>query len=323
MLKLIFKKSALILFSLLVSVFGFSQFRVIGYVPLGRTIPDFSKISFERITHLNIAFVNPDSTGNITFREGFDSLIQKAHEFNIKVLASLGGGSFNPFYSSALSDSNRKTFIAQIVQLVIDHKLDGLDVDLENDNLDKNYEQFIVGLAAALKPKGKLLTAALATWNAQLISDVALKKFDFISIMSYDQTGPWRPNEPGPHSTYVKAEEDLSYWRNTRRVPKHKLNLGVPFYGYCFGTQYNESMSYKDILANFPGADDQDQIIPETGGVIHYNGLLTIKQKTALALKNAGGIMIWQLLSDAEGDDSLLGAIDAMIKAESKTSNKK
>ena len=313
MFKLIFQRSVLIVFSLFMSVSGFSQFRVIGYVPLGKTIPDFSKIAFDRITHLNIAFVNPDSTGTITFREGFDSLIKKAHEYNIKVLASVGGGSFNPYYSSLLADSNRKTFTAQLVKLMIDHNLDGLDIDIENDNLDKNYEPFILGLAAML-PKHKLLTAALATWNAHLISNAALKKFDFISVMSYDQTGPWRPNQPGPHSTYIKAVEDLSYWRKTRKMPKRKLNLGVPFYGYCFGTQYSQSMSYRDILANFPGANDHDQIIPETGGVIHYNGLPTIKQKTALALKNAGGIMIWQLLSDAEGDDSLLAAINAMIQ---------
>ena len=314
MIKPIFRIFLIILCSSLIAGSGFSQFRIVGYVPLGKTIPDFSKIAFDRITHLNIAFINPDSTGNVTYREGFDSLIQKAHEFNIKVLASVGGGSFNPYYSNLLSDSNRKTFTAQLVQLMIDHNLDGLDIDLENDNLDKNYEPFILGLAPILKSKHKLLTAALATWNAHLISDAALKKFDFINVMSYDQTGPWRPNEPGPHSTYIKAEEDLSYWRNTRKIPKHKLNLGVPFYGYCFGTQYNESMSYRDILANFPGANDQDQIIPVTGGIIHYNGLATIKQKTALALKNAGGIMIWQLLSDAEGDDSLLLAINGMIR---------
>jgi len=313
MLKLILQRSGLVLFTILLSAIGFSQFRVIGYVPLGRTIPDFSKIAFDRITHLNIAFVNPDSTGNITYREGFDSLIQKAHEYNIKVLASVGGGSFNPYYSSLLADSNRKTFTAQLVKLMIDHNLDGLDIDIENDNLDKNYEPFIIGLAAML-PKHKLLTAALATWNGHLISDAALKKFDFISIMSYDQTGPWRPNEPGPHSTYMKAEADLKYWRDERKVPKRKLNLGLPFYGYCFGTQYSQSMSYRDILATFPGANDQDQIIPETGGVIHYNGLATIKQKTALALKNAGGIMIWQLLNDAEGDESLLLAINTMIQ---------
>ena len=314
MLKLISQKVGQVIACLLISTIGFAQFRVVGYVPIGRVAPDLSKISFQRLTHLNIAFVNPDSAGNLILRDGFDSLVQKSHENNIKVLASLGGGSFNPYYSQLLSDSNRKAFVAQLVRLVIDHQLDGLDVDIENDNLDKNYEPFIVAISAELKPMHKLLTAALATWNAQLISDVALERFDFINVMSYDQTGPWRPNEPGPHSTYAKAKEDLNYWIKTRKVPKQKIGLGVPFYGYCFGTRYGESMSYKDIITTFAGADQQDQVIPEGGGVIHYNGLPTIKKKTKLAVKKAGGIMIWQLLQDAEGDDSLLAAIEALIK---------
>ena len=314
MLKSICIKVSIIITCLLISTIAFSQFRVVGYVPLGHVAPDLSKISFQRLTHLNIAFVNPDSTGNLRVPQSFDMIIQKAHQYKVKVLASIGGGSHNPYYARLLSDTNRKAFIEQFVQLVIDHNLDGLDVDIENDNIDKNYEPFIAGLAAALKPMGKLLTAALATWNGQLISEAALKNFDFINVMSYDQTGPWRPNQPGPHSTYAKAEEDLQYWINTRGIPKEKLGLGVPFYGYCFGTKYGESMSYKNIITTFPGSDQLDEVAPEGGGMIYYNGLLTIKNKTALALKNAGGVMIWQLLHDAEGDKSLLAAIDEMVK---------
>ena len=314
MLKSISLKFPSLILCLIIATSVFSQFRVVGYVPLGRVAPDLSNISFQRLTHLNIAFVNPDSTGNLRVPQGFDMIIKKAHEYKVKVLASIGGGSHNPYYSRLLSDTNRKAFIGQFVQLVMDHNLDGLDVDIENDNIDKNYEPFIAGLAAALKPMGKLLTAALATWNGQLISDAALKNFDFINVMSYDQTGPWRPNQPGPHSTYAKAEEDLQYWINTRGIPKEKLGLGVPFYGYCFGTKYGESMSYKNIIATFPGSDQQDEVKPEGGGMIYYNGLPTIKRKTALALNKAGGVMIWQLLQDADGDKSLLAAIDAMVK---------
>jgi hypothetical protein len=73
-------------------------------------------------------------------------------------------------------------------------------------------------------------------------------------------------------------------------------------------------MSYKDIVAKFPGSDQKDEIAPDGGGNIYYNGLPTMKRKTALALKNAGGIMIWQLLGDAQGDKSLLRVIEATIK---------
>jgi hypothetical protein len=43
---------------------------------------------------------------------------------------------------------------------------------------------------------------------------------------------------------------------------------------------------------------------------MYYNGIPTIKQKTALAKEKASGIMIWQILGDAPGPKSLLGAIN-------------
>jgi GH18 family chitinase len=134
--------------------------------------------------------------------------------------------------------------------------------------------------------------------------------------MSYDQTGPWRPAGPGPHATCEKAVSDLEYWTKTRLVPKKKINLGLPFYGYGFGTTYGESMSYGNIIITFPNAEQQDSIMPAGGGAIYYNGLPTIQNKTRMALANAGGVMIWQILQDAAGTQSLLGYIHDIIKKE-------
>jgi chitinase len=304
---------AITLLLLLVPLVFFAQFRVVGYVPLGRQpLPIISDSVFKKLTHLNIAFINPDSAGYLVVPNGFDSLIQQAHSNKVKVLMAIGGGTFNPYYATLLKDENRKSFVKSLVALCVNYKLDGIDVDIENDAIDKNYEGLVTDLSAMLKPLHKLLTAALATWNGQLISDAALKHFDFINVMSYDQTGPWRPNEPGPHSTYTKAEEDLHYWTVTRGVAKKKVNLGLPFYGYCFGTTYGESMSYGNIVTTFPDAEQQDSITPTGGGNIYYNGIPTIQSKTKLALKNAGGIMIWQILGDAAGNSSLLNVIHAI-----------
>lgn len=293
-----------------------AQFRVVGYVsPWGTTTPDISKVDFSKITHLNIAFVNPDSTGNLILPPGFDTLISRAHENNVKVLASIGGGMHNPHYVTLLADANRPALVQKLIQLSIDHSLDGIDVDLEGNAIDHNYDKLIADLSKGLKPLNKLLTAAFATWNANILSSDALKKFDFINIMSYDQTGPWRPLEPGPHSTFVKAEEDIQYWVNTRGFSKKKINLGLPFYGYCFGTKYGESMTFEDIVKNFGGAEEDDMVVPENGGIIHYNGKPTIKSKTELALKKTGGVMIWQLLQDSPGEHSLLNTIYETIQA--------
>lgn len=305
----------LILCGLLTFEYSNAQFRVIGYIHPHIGGNEAENIDFQKLTHLNIAFINPDSAGQLQLPPGFDSLIEAAHRYKVKVLASIGGGSHNPYYATLLNDENRPALVQKLIKLTSEHNLDGIDVDIENDNIDDNYSKLVADLFKQLKPLKKLLTSAVATWNGELIPDAALSKFDFINVMSYDETGPWRPEKPGPHSSFEKAENDLKYWSVTRKIPAKKVNLGVPFYGYCFGTKYNASMPYKDIISNFPGAEEKDIITPDGGGAIYYNGLSTIKNKVNLALKKAGGIMIWELMQDSDNELSLLKGIDYVIKS--------
>jgi GH18 family chitinase len=130
--------------------------------------------------------------------------------------------------------------------------------------------------------------------------------------MSYDRTGPWRPEKPGPHSLYSHAKEDLNYFGKERNIPAEKMTLGVPFYGYGYGPELTSkaiSMSYKQIVATYPGAEQEDEWKMADGKILYYNGIPTIKQKTILAKEKASGIMIWQIRGDAEGSKSLLKAI--------------
>ena len=69
-------------------------------------------------------------------------------------------------------------------------------------------------------------------------------------------------------------------------------------------------MTYKDIVATFPGAEKVDEWKMPGGQTIYYNGIPTIRRKTSLAMEKASGIMIWQILGDAQDNLSLLGAIN-------------
>jgi chitinase len=231
-----------------------------------------------------------------------------AHATNINVLISIGGGSPPAWFARLLSPPLRDHFTGQLVSFVQQHQLDGIDVDLEGALIDSNYETFVTGLAKQLKPAHKLLTAAVATWTSGRITDAALRQFDFINVMSYDKTGPWTPDRPGPHASYQMAVDDLQHWTKTRNLPARKIVLGIPFYGYRFGKAGIRSMSYNEILASFPQAAQQDSVLTADSARIFYNGANTIQAKTRLA-QQAGGIMIWQLLQDAEGDASLLKVV--------------
>jgi len=291
-----------------------SQFRVVGYVRTsdienGKT----SGINLGKVNYINIAFINPDETGNFRAMSGLNAFVIAAHNKNVKVLASIGGGLAPVYFRPLLSDSLRSDFIKNAVQFVKDNQLDGVDADLEGEYIDNNYENFITELSAALKQRGKLLTAAVATVYKSRYTDKALAQLDFINIMSYDKTGPWNLKNPGQHSPYAMAVDDLDYWNNARGIPKEKLSLGLPFYGYGFGPNAPEEMSFKGITGKYPGSEKTDSVTVTGGGVVYYNGIPTIKAKTALALQKAGGIMIWQLLQDASEDNSLLKVINETI----------
>lgn len=131
--------------------------------------------------------------------------------------------------------------------------------------------------------------------------------------MSYDHTGPWRPEKPGQHSSYDDAVKDLDYFGTNRGIPAEKMTLGVPFYGYGFGpelTSKAKSMNYRQIVETYPGTEMLDEKPIEDGKIMYFNGMPTITKKTELAMQKAGGIMIWQLGGDAKGKKSLLKVIN-------------
>ncbi|MFC0513748.1 glycosyl hydrolase family 18 protein [Mucilaginibacter angelicae] len=296
-----------------------SNFRVVGYLRYeGNLLNEAKAIDMGKITHLYVAFINPDADGNFTVDADLKQVAILAHNSKVQILASIAGGIPPAYFSNLITPAMQPKFIAGLVKLVDDNLLDGIDVDIEQELIDNNYESFVTALAAALKAKGKLTTAAVATVYASRYSDKALAKLDFINIMSYDKTGPWNQSNPGQHAPYSMAVEDLTYWNSTRGIAKEKLSLGVPFYGYGFGTNAPESLSFSEIITTYPNALNLDQVTVSGGGIVYYNGIPTIKAKTELALEKAGGIMIWQLRQDATGANSLLGTISTVIKSHTK-----
>lgn len=292
-----------------------TAFRIVGYYPLRSAMTaDLETVPFDQVTHINLSFLNPDTLGN--FSEDLSPLIpfvKAAHAKGVKVLASIAGGGDHSYYHALLRDDKRAKLINDLLLITLTYDLDGIDVDIEGSDIDENYERFVTGLASVLKPHGKLVTAAIAIFYKDQFSDRALAQYDFVNLMSYDHTGPWRPEKPGPHSTYEHAVADLDYFLNERKIPKEKMTLGVGFYGYGFGpelTSTPKTMMFKAIQAEFAGSEQQDEIRLPDGATLYYNGIPTIKRKTALAKEKASGIMIWQLLQDAPGEHSLLKAIN-------------
>lgn len=297
---------------------------VVAYVPNWVNLEEFAKgIDYSKLTHINIAFENPtDDEGNLSFNKRNVALMERAKAAKVKVLVSIGGGSasgneeLKARYFKLLTDEHRAGFVQKLAGYVEKHGFDGLDVDIEGPSINEDYGKFIADLSAALKPKGKLLTAALSKgYGGDKVPDSALGYFDFLNIMAYDGAGFWNPDAPGQHSSLEFAKGSAKYWVG-RGLPKSKAVLGVPFYGYGFGEAFRKRCyNYSEILAKHPGSENLDQV----GNTIWYNGIPTIREKARHVVdEDLGGIMIWSLDTDGNGEKSLLGAIDAALNSEEK-----
>lgn len=296
-----------------------TKFRTIGYLYAGAAmLGEAQKIDLSLITHLNIAFLVPDAQGRFTSNEDLKTLTDLAHSKGVQVFASIAGGNPPAYYSTLISPAGQSNFITNLVALAVDHHFDGIDVDLEGGLVNENYESFVSGLSKALKAKNKSITAAVATVYGNSYSDRSLAQFDFINIMCYDKTGPWDKTRPGQHAPLQMVTDDLNYWGNTRGLKKEKLSVGLPFYGYGFGPNAPESISFADLVASYPGSENLDEVPVTGGGTIYYNGIPTLKAKTLIAKERSGGVMIWQLRQDAAGPLSLLSIVHSLIQTQAK-----
>ena len=266
-----------------------------------KTVP--SQIPFEKLTHINFAFLLPNEDG--TFRDLPNSrmlaeLIRLAHQKSVKVLLSVGGWGWDKqFESLAASSGRRWTFIQELLKIVVQYHFDGVDMDWEYPNPGssaQNFLELMQELRIALH-KDNLLTAAVVALgeHAPGIPNESFTLLDFANIMAYDDASSLQ------HSSMDYAKSALDYWLG-RGLPPEKATLGLPFYARP------KEVAYGKIVQTNPKAAQLDSIL-YGDEPIYYNGILTIKAKTRMAKKHASGIMFWNLDDDANGELSLVQAI--------------
>jgi chitinase len=182
------------------------------------------------MTHLNLSFGVIKSGTNewgIASDDDIKSIVAAAHAKNVKVLISIGGEADDDgIIARYKTESNIKPMVANLYALVERTGLDGVDIDVEEGSQmtsSSNFGKFVAEINAVFKPKGKLVTAALAQYIMQAAGknatvDAWTKSLDFINLMIYRD----------PFDTYTK---EASWWVSDRGIEKKKLVWGVIFDG--------------------------------------------------------------------------------------------
>lgn len=210
------------------------------------------------------------------------------------------------------NEQSRENLLRNILNIVEDYDLEGINVDFENMNeVDKDYyTQFLKELHPLLREKGKILSVDVYFTN--YIDRTAVGKVvDYFMLMGYDQRGNWSQN-PGSISELPWVEKNVKSLIEDSNIDPQKIILGIPFYtrlweidsdgelssqtlslGQCQRTleSYNLSTTYDE-------QSGQNYVSYLDGGSTYklwVEDADSVSARTELVNKyNLGGVTAWQ-----------------------------
>lgn len=191
--------------------------------------------------------------------------IEWAHNNNYQVWAMFSNNSLKDTTSQILNDyEKREAMIENLMDLVEEYNLDGVNVDFENMNeSDKDvYSRFLIELAPRLKKIGKTLSVDVTapdgseTWSLCFDRNTIANVADYIVFMVYDQYGT-SSNKAGTTAGYNWVEANIKKFLGQEDVDPEKIILGIPLYMRLWeeeedGTAKPEVVNMRDMFDVLP-----------------------------------------------------------------------
>lgn len=206
----------------------------------------------------------PGDTDDQAFHGNFGQLVKlKARYPHLRTSIAVGGWSWSGRFSDvAATAEGRRAFAESCGEFVARYGFDGVDIDWEfpvsggkpensrRPEDKQNYTLLMQALReqldaqAARDGKGYELTFA-GSAGAWFLDKIELDRLhplvDHIHLMTYDLHGPWdkmtgltAPLYSDPRNGPYWSVADAVRLYLSRGVPKEKLVMGVPFYGYRY-----------------------------------------------------------------------------------------
>ncbi len=158
----------------------------------------------------------------------------------IKVLPLVQNESkWNEFTKTIETPEKRDAIVAKLVTVVSSNGYDGIQIDFEGVNASDadKLTDFMKRLHSAFKPRGWMVSQAVIArssdassyWGGAYDYRELAKYNDYIAIMAYDYGYAGRPDPIAVAPIWWV--DDVSDYAISR-IPREKVILGVPFYGY-------------------------------------------------------------------------------------------
>ncbi len=189
-----------------------------------------------------------------------------AHENGYKVWPSISNNSYIETTAEIMRDYNlRHTLIENIVSLVLEYDLDGINIDFEymHDEDKDLFSRFIIELKPRLQEIGAVLSVDVTApdgseewslcYDRYTIGQVA----DYIVFMAYDQNGSTSAIE-GTTAGCDWVEANVQKFLGQEGVEADKLILGIPFYTRVWDEENGEKESFSVDMK------DLEDLIPDS-----------------------------------------------------------
>ncbi len=180
----------------------------------------------------------------------------------VKTLLSVSSLSASGGFSSVLSDNILNSEAAssrlrsEITETVLSQKDAGVDMDFEyiySQNA-ASYAAFIASLSEALRPLGKTTVTALAPKVRRSQEGILYQGHDYAAIgragdFSYLMTYEWGYTYGPPMAVapLPNVRQVLTY--AVSEIPREKLWMGLPNYGYDWTLPYQSGMSRAQVVS--------------------------------------------------------------------------
>jgi spore germination protein YaaH len=215
------------------------------------------------------------------------TVLDKAHAENVPVMPIVALFGKKKFHDLAASPDAQRRLIDAMLREAKLHGYVGFQFDFENlDYLDRDSLSGVVAdAAAALHKAGLQLTIATVPnapgypgkggfakwiytdWRGAYDLAALAKSVDLVCLMTYDQQTRW--TMPGPVAGWQWTVDNLDY--ALQFVPKEKLSLGIPLYGYHWYTgaptvDKTTGDEHPNLSADYIGTPDALQLANAFGG---------------------------------------------------------
>lgn len=244
----------------------------------------------------SLSFENPrvfQGKGVTTWEGLIKSVRAKVKGTKVKIRLGASSGEWKAMVAD---EAARTTFAKNIKTVLEKNKLDGIDLDFEWAENEKEYKDYSLAILKMREVLGdKYLFSVSLHPVCYKISKEAIEAVDFISLQCY-----------GPSPVRFPIEKYCSDIQMVLEygIPKEKLVAGVPFYGVTKDNSKKTEAYFSFVQEGLITEPAQNEVIYK-GEKYVFDGQDNIRTKTRYAMEQGlKGMMSWDLATDLPLDDS-------------------